>query len=454
MSLQHRSSLFLAACLGLILFGCSEDGDSSESLRLDQGVVGADGGPSPMGEARLEVRIFGVKPILPGEPRRFEAVYIAQDGAETDVTSQAEWASSNPNVVDFAGNEQSSDGWANIPRDASGAVTVTASYDGLTGVLESCPYPKDFSPFLRPIRGELQLECPCELAPPMPYVFWENAYWPGGEKKPLRFSDLHCQEDISVIIVMFGTNWCTACTSFMQRVVELSDELEAAGAEIVFVEIEDYAQDECTSDEAQDHITRHIGESVGYRVGDADSRPGAGNYFTTAGLVSVYPTVAIIRRRDMRIIADNSTGAGSLDLVQVALDPERDWTVPVKPDVVSNCGGQEESSEPNNVAAEAAQLETGTLAGGICDAEPDYFRIGVTGAWRLELAFENAVGDLDMVLWDEENQEALRGSDGLVLGAYTTENTEIFEYVGPALLRVYGFNYASAPYQLTLTMLD
>ena len=47
-----------------------------------------------------------------------------------------------------------------------------------------------------------------------------------------------------------------------------------------------------------------------------------------------------------------------------------------------------------------------------------------------------------------------RGADDLVLGAYTTDDVEVFEYVGPALLRVYGFNYASAPYSLTLSTLD
>lgn len=448
---------FTVFVLGFFLsLGCSGDGADESSMAP----LGADSGASPSTmmppgtETTLEVRIFGVKPILPGEPRRFQAFVVNPEGEETDVTSEATWSSSDSAIVDFEGNDQAADGWATIPGDASGSVTVTASYQGMTGVLESCTYPKDFSPYLQPIRGPLQLECPCELAPPMPYVFWESAYWPGGEKKALRFSELHCKQETSIIIVMLGTNWCSACTSFMQRIVELWDDLEAAGAEIVFVQIEDYSNEECTSDEAQDHISRHIGEAVGYRVGDADSMPGSGNYFTNAGLVSSYPTVAIIRRRDMRVIADNSTGAGSLDLVQVALDPERDWTVPAVPEVQDNCNGQEEQSEPNNDPEQRASLDVGTLTGGICDAEPDYFQIDVTGAWRLELAFDNAVGDLDMVLWDETNQEALRGSDGLVLGAYTTESTEVFEYVGPALLRVYGFNYASAPYTLTLSQLD
>ena len=441
--------------LGLFLsLGCSGDSAGDTSMAP----LGADGGapPStmipPRAEATLEVRIFGVKPILPGEPRRFQAFAIDPDGEETEVTAEATWSSSDSAIVDFESNDQSADGWATIPGDANGPVTVTASYQGMTGVLDSCTYPKDFSPYLQPIRGPLQLECPCELAPPMPYVFWESVLAERREEA-VAISE-PCQQETSILIVMLGTNWCSACTSFMQRVVERWDELEAAGAEIVFVQIEDYSNEECTSDEAQDHISRHIGEEVGYRVGDADSMPGSGNYFTNAGLVSSYPTVAIIRRRDMRVIADNSTGAGSLDLVQVALDPERDWTVPAVPEVQDNCNGQEEQSEPNNDPEQRASLDVGTLTGGICDAEPDYFQIDVTGAWRLELAFDNAVGDLDMVLWDDTNQEALRGSDGLVLGAYTTESTEVFEYVGPALLRVYGFNYASAPYTLTLSQLD
>ena len=111
-----------------------------------------------------------------------------------------------------------------------------------------------------------------------------------------------------------------------------------AGAEIVFVQVEDEARESCSSDEAQRHISRKIGNEVGYRVGDEDSRPGNGNYFTNAGLVESYPTVAIVRRRDMRVIADNSTGAALLDLVEVARDPERDWTVPYVPEVVDRPG--------------------------------------------------------------------------------------------------------------------
>ena len=443
-------TLVAASLFGLLLWSCDDDKVDDTPISVEQ-LVG-DGGV--LSAERLEVRIYGVKPILPGEPRKFEAIFVNLNGRETDVTEEVEWSSSNEMLVDFAGGASQGAGWALVPEGANGAVTVTARYNDMEGQLHSCTYPSDFDPYLRPIREELQLDCPCELNDPLPYVYWENAFHPGGAQAPLRFADLHCQEETSIIILVLGTNWCTACTSFMERLAERSQELTDAGAEIVFVQVEDEARESCSSDEAQRHISRKIGNEVGYRVGDEDSRPGNGNYFTNAGLVESYPTVAIVRRRDMRVIADNSTGAALLDLVEVARDPERDWTVPYVPEVVDRCGGQNEGSEPNDEPTQAAPLAPGTILGGICDANSDYYQIDVMGGWRLELSFENSVGDLDVVIWDEANDSVARGPDGLVLGAYTTADVEVFEYMGPALIRVYGFNYESAPYSLTLTTLD
>ena len=101
-----------------MFLACSGGGSNASVVANDDS-----GATAPNGDAsvmvteafRLEVRIFGVKPILPGEPRRFEAIVIAPDGTETDVTSSATWSSSNGSVVDFEGNQQRNDGWANIP---------------------------------------------------------------------------------------------------------------------------------------------------------------------------------------------------------------------------------------------------------------------------------------------------------------------------------------------------
>ena len=69
--------------------------------------------------------------------------------------------------------------------------------------------------------------------------------------------------------------------------------------------------------------------------------------------------------------------------------------------VMDNCGGQEESSEPNDVASQAAPLTVGSIDGGICDGMPDFFRVDVQGPWRVTLDFQHSVGDLDIHVWDE-----------------------------------------------------
>ena len=86
--------------LGLLLIlGCS-GGDTTDSTSpLDpvglDGSVGGDGTVmvTVTEDTRLEVRIYGVKPILPGEPRRFQAFIVSPDGMEMEVTSGASWSS-------------------------------------------------------------------------------------------------------------------------------------------------------------------------------------------------------------------------------------------------------------------------------------------------------------------------------------------------------------------------
>ena len=121
--------------------------------------------------------------------------------------------------------------------------------------------------------------------------------------------------------------------------------------------------------------------------------------------------------------------------------------------IESNCGGQDEDSEPNNTPSTAATLTPGTLLGGICDAEPDFYQIETQGNWRFSLAFSNAVGNLDAVLWDPETDSPVRDAGGELVGSFTNEDVESFEHSGPAVVGVFGSQYASAPYTLTFEAL-
>ncbi len=82
------------------------------------------------------------------------------------------------------------------------------------------------------------------------------------------------------------------------------------------------------------------------------------------------------------------------------------------------------------------------IAGGICDAEPDFFEITETGSWTATLTFSHATGDLDMEVLNAAGTQ-------IGLSETPTDNEEI-SGSGPGLLRVYGWEGAQAPYSLTL----
>ncbi len=452
--------LRLALALALITnFGCSsgsDGGDGSGQAMGGSGGVGGAGGAGgsgpvlgPDGLMEIKVDLSGSRPLFSGQTKAFVATGVYVDGTERDISEEVEWTSSNTEVASFAEAPTA----ATAAVQAEGKTTISAALGPISGSYNTCTYPSDFSQYLRPIWVEGDGECPCSLQPPVPYVYWENAHYPEGVVKPFRFADVHCDEDISILVFVAGTTWCGACSTYARRIAEFSEELEAAGGRVVFIELENNDREPCTSEEADRHLSNVIGD-VGIRVGDADTRPGNGGYIAVSNVVRAYPTVFVVRTSDMRIIADDSTGARELDLIEVARNPDQDWSRPEPPMIESNCGGQEESTEPNNTAMEASALSPGEIIdGGVCDANPDYYRVEIEGPWRLNLEFQQSIGDLDVVVWDVAGQQPKRDLAGQILGAYTQDDNETLEYEGPAILRISGYQFASAPYRLSLESL-
>ncbi len=68
----------------------------------------------------------------------------------------------------------------------------------------------------------------------------------------------------------------------------------------------------------------------------------------------------------------------------------------------------------------------------------------------MELEFSHALGDLDVYVWDQETDQAVIGPDGARLGSDSADDNETLEYDGPAMIRINGFNNASAPYVMTI----
>lgn len=314
-------------------------------------------------------------------------------------------------------------------------------------------------------EASLQVEVVCRyprfpnqirLGEVMPPLRWDGAYREDGSQFDFALEDVYCGgefADTEVVIFVVGAGWCSACTVFTQRNLNpQAAALYEAGALIVYVESETASFGPASNEYSQQHISRLIGDGLGLRVGDRDTSPEA-NYILDSDIVQAFPTVFLVRTRDMQVIADQGRSDYYLPFLDIVENPEADWTNPGAPMFRSNCAeGDEEASEPNNSPGEASVLPPGTIQGGICEAAPDYFEIEVEGPWRVNLAFSHAAGDLDVYVWDEAVDGPLQ-EGGRLVGSNGTGDVEQFEHRGPALLRVEGYQGASAPYTLTLTEL-
>lgn len=358
------------------------------------------------------------------------------DGSAEDVTSAVTWASDDSAVANGQG--------ATVTAIGPGATQLRASYGDLTANLSvtvtaaQCNYPSG---------GSIQ------VGGTMPALSWQTAVAADGSVTPLVLEDVHCGRTAStpsVIIFVVGAGWCSACPSYIRNVNSQAADIEAAGGMIVWVEAEDSRNRPASSSYADSYITNLVGRDHGLRIGDADTLPNARALYN-APLLRVFPSAFVVRTSDMKIIVDQQSSRSILPYVRIAQNPNGDWSNPNQPPPSNNCGpNDEETYEPNDTPAQASTISPGTFSGGICNGAPDYFRVNLTGTWQLDLTFRHSVGDLDVYVWDEARDAALE-INGNKVGSESYTDNESFTHSGPALVRVHGYNGASAPYTLTLS---
>lgn len=289
-----------------------------------------------------------------------------------------------------------------------------------------------------------------------------NAVRADGTAVVFDLYDFYCNDEAwgqyDSLAFLIITDWCPNCPAYMEWVDALAAQMEEEGMLLFFLDVQNNSGGTAYTEGSNRHINQYTPNGSGLRAGDGD------NQFRTdgvlmSGLVEYFPTSFVVRRSDMALIADQRDTSYYLPLVEIAMDPDADWSDPPAPEIVpafpANCDeSQEEPYEPNNQVDEAGVIsEASTVEGGVCDSQPDFYQIDIEGAWRAELEFSHALGDLDMYVWDLEAQGPLQGDDGRPIGSDSTTDDESFEYEGRQTLFIYGFRGATAPYTLTITPL-
>ena len=438
--MKHRSQRALTVALGLgLLTAC---GDSGEAGTVANEVPAARS-PTMATLSPLEVEVGDIVSVT----------------ADTENPDQLElsWSVTTPTVglAESGVLEGTSDG-ATFTFDATAAlvgsheITLTAAFEGgeiaATGTVtinpEPCVYPSDIG-FGRGLAFQ---------------DFAWNAMYHDGTPVIFDLYDFHCNDEAygsyETMLFLITTDWCPNCPAYISWIDALSDQLEEAGMLIFFLDVQDTQGNTTYTPSSNEHIGRYTPNGSGIRAGDGDNTQPDG--VMTSGLIEYFPTSFVLRRSDMTLIADQRDTSYYLPLVEIAREPNADWSSPpqpgIVPDLPSNCDeADEESFEPNNSSDEAGALEAGvTVEGGVCDSQPDFYAIDIEGDWTLTLEFSTSVGDLDVYVWDDDSQAPMQGDDGSAIGSESTTDDETFSHSGPATVMVYGFRGATAPYALSV----
>lgn len=383
--------------------------------------------------------------VIPrGTSQRLTAMGTYGDGRTEDLTALATWSSDNEAILSVGTGEKQ----GGLARGvANGEATITAQIDDLTATASfsvACVYPDGPSN----VRDNAVL----------PAMSWENAYMPGGARGDFSLESYFCDDDTYGddigILFLISAGWCPSCPQYIRRIDSLRSSIESRGGSIVFVEAETASYTSANHEYAQDHFNSLIGATTGIRVGDAETNPSR-DFIRSSPIVTAFPTVFVVRRRDMKVMANQSNSPYVLPILEIFDKIDWDWSDPQNPvpGFAPNCSeDEEEQFEPNNTAQEAAVVGATVVEGGICGENADFYKIDIEGPWRVTLQFDNDVGNLDIVVWNEATNRPLQ-LGGEYVGSTSTTDNEVFESEGRKMIRVAGADNASAPYTMFIEAL-
>ena len=274
----------------------------------------------------------------------------------------------------------------------------------------------------------------------MPETAWEETYLPDGTQISFSMTDFYCApeyEQYSSLVVILVAEWCPNCPAYMAQVAQDAQAIQEAGGLLLINVLEDNSYSPASSTTAQAMVNREIGPSVGLRVGEGSSTP---SVIYNSPIWNAVPSGFLVRKDDMVVTRNQKDDQYVINWAAAAAS-------------VGNPTCTEADEEPyeiNDTPASAPLIEVGGFDGGICNSGPDFFSIAIEGEWTVDLTFQNAKGDLDLYVVDE-NGEPLRDADGNRIGSESSDDNESVTYSGPSIIMVTGYNGALNTYHLELT---
>ena len=347
----------------------------------------------------------------------------SSNGATSNATSNGTTGADTSNATSASNTTTGTTGGGTTGGGTTGGETTT-----------DCAYPTSAARYL-------------EYNTIAPAMAWEGVFKGGdGERIDFSMEAFHCDPayaQYQTMVIVVGAGWCVACPDYIRYVNEQAAALDAAGMLVVFVEAEDANSIPSDHEGANAFINRLIGPEHGLRIGDGETMPETRQIYNSPTL-EAFPSAYVVRRSDMVVITEQRLSQYLLPLGNIAERPDDDWSNP-EPEFEPNCTeADEEEYEPNDDPSTAPTIGLGAFDGGVCAPAADYYMVDVEGDWRVDLEFSHAQGDLDLYVWDTETNAPLFGSESI-------DDNESIQWYGPATIMIYGYQFASATYTLTVS---
>lgn len=173
----------------------------------------------------------------------------------------------------------------------------------------------------------------------IPEMWWSVAYGPTGRETQFDLRSFYCSpeyDQYKTLVFVVVAGWCPACPEHARHLDSLATAFEDAGAFFIWMEAEDNNSRPASSEQARDLIDRYIDQGPGLRVGDAQTGPR--KMFFRNPEIPAFPTVLVVRRSDMKVIASSADSELIFPTLQVARYPEANWEDPSNNVLPTNIG--------------------------------------------------------------------------------------------------------------------
>jgi len=284
----------------------------------------------------------------------------------------------------------------------------------------------------------------------IPRMWWQSAFDENRTETRFDLEDFYCSDqydDYAALMVVAVTQSCPACGPYIASLRSQEAQLTAAGIKLLFVMLETDRITRPSSAESLRTLTHYARTLSSIRVGSGSTSPSP-DIIRNAPIITSVPSVFMVRRSDMRIVARRSSGV-VFDPVAIAQAASNHEGPGDNGSADTDCDNID--SNGNHHWQDALAIDANSIIEGeVCPGRDNYYLVDLQTRWRLKLLFQQRDADLDLFLLDPYTGQMLTKPNGNPRAGLSRTSNERIRYTAPAIARIRQSGTGYGTYELRL----